>query len=61
MSEESLKYRKIVAQDPSNSARAPASKFYYYVYVALPGDEWSPQAWGLAARASASEWLKEKE
>jgi hypothetical protein len=25
----------------------PASEFYYYAYVTLPGDEWSLQAWGL--------------
>jgi len=25
----------------------PASEFYYYIYVTLPGDEWNPSAWGL--------------
>lgn len=32
----------------------PASEFYYYVYVTLPGDEWSHQAWGLAESALVS-------
>jgi hypothetical protein len=33
---------------PYKALIEPASEFYYNVYVTLPGDEWSPQAWGLA-------------
>jgi len=32
---------------PYKSLIEPASEFYYYVYVTLPGDEWTPSAWEL--------------
>jgi len=39
---------------PYKALIEPTSEFYYYVYVTLPGDEWSPQAWGLAESATVS-------
>lgn len=32
---------------PYKTLIEPASHFYYYVYVALRGESWSPKAWGL--------------
>ena len=32
---------------PYKTLIEPASCFYYYVYVTLQGDQWSPQVWGL--------------
>jgi len=32
---------------PYKTLIEPASDFYYYVYVTLPGDEWSSDAWSL--------------
>ena len=39
---------------PYKALIEPTSEFYYYVYVTLPGDEWIPQAWGLAESALVS-------
>jgi hypothetical protein len=33
---------------PYKALIEPTSEFYYYVYVTLLGDEWNPEAWGLA-------------
>jgi len=33
---------------PYKTIIEPASSFYYYVYVTLPGDPWGSSAWGLA-------------
>jgi hypothetical protein len=32
---------------PLKTLHEPANYFYYYVYVTLPYDSWSPNAWGL--------------
>jgi hypothetical protein len=33
---------------PYKTIIEPASSFYYYVYVTLPGDPWGSSVWGLA-------------
>ena len=33
---------------PYKTIIEPASSFYYYVYVTLPGDPWGSSTWGLA-------------
>lgn len=37
---------------PIKTIIEPASDFYYYVYVTLPGDEWSSSAWNLRQSVS---------
>jgi hypothetical protein len=37
---------------PYKALIEPASEFYHYVYVALPGDEWNSQAWGQTEEVS---------
>lgn len=32
---------------PYKTLIEPASDFYYYIYVTLPGDEWNSDAWSL--------------
>jgi len=37
---------------PFKTIVEPACVFYYYVYVTLPGESWTPDCWGLRADSS---------
>jgi hypothetical protein len=46
--ESGLSETETTVEIPYKALIEPTSEFYYYVYVTLLGDEWNPEAWGLA-------------
>jgi len=43
---------------PIKTLHEPANYFYYYVYVTLPYDSWSPNAWGLLKETKVTDSIQ---